>query len=78
MIGRITFEPPHPTACDRGTCEGKPPADNYRPGTIWTCDECDREWVVVEGAQYNEPYQAWRHLTERNREGRDIWTTTRI
>ena len=66
MGGTIT--PPPPPAHQ---CEGRPFADGYRAGTIWTCDECGKKFVVVQGAQYNEPYTAWRALTERNRTGSD-------
>lgn len=72
MTGRITHVPEPTAACERpGGCLGRPSADLYRPGTVWTCDECDREWVIVEGAQYNEVYRAWRRLTEANRNGSD-------
>ena len=71
MAGRITFVPSTPTACEQGHCAGKPSPDPHRPGTIWTCDECGKEWVLVQGAQYNETYRAWRRLTERNRGGSD-------
>lgn len=73
MTGRITYVPPTPAACDRPSgCPDKPPVTVHRPGTIWTCDECGREWVLVTGAQYNEAYAAWRPLTAQNRDGRDI------
>ena len=71
MSGRIIYTPPVPTPCDRGVCEDRPSAENYRPGTVWKCDDCDREWVAVEGAQYNECYKAWRVLTSRNKDGID-------
>lgn len=71
MSGRIVYEPSTPSACERGNCEGKIRAPELRPGTIWKCDECGKQWVVVQGAQYNESYQAWRVLTERNRDGLD-------
>lgn len=71
MSGRITFIPKTPTACERGSCEGKPDPKLHRDGTIWQCYECGKEWVVVSGAQYNESYTAWRVLTERNRGGSD-------
>lgn len=64
MTGRIIFEPKRPTACERGQCEGKPKAENYRDGTIWACDECGSQWIVWSGAQYNEAFSAWRRHTE--------------
>lgn len=60
MTGRIIFEPPLPTACERRGCEGKPRADAYRDGTIWECDACGAQWVVWSGAQYNEAFSAWK------------------
>ncbi len=72
MSGRITFGPEPAAVCDRpGGCPEKPRAEAHSRRTVWTCDECGREWVVVEGAQYNEPYSAWRRLTQRNRDGSD-------
>lgn len=72
MTGKITFTPTPAARCERtGGCPDKPQPSVLKPGTIWQCDECAREWVVVEGAQYNEPYQAWRRLTESNRGGQD-------
>ncbi|WP_234057933.1 hypothetical protein [Microbacterium sp. NFH-22A-Y] len=72
MGGRITFTPPRRSVCDRPAgCQGRPAPEPYPRGTIWTCDECGSEWVVVEGAQYNEAYSAWRRLTDRNRDGSD-------
>ena len=68
MTGRITHEA---TRHDRHGCEGMPEPSAYVPGTIWECDDCHQEWVVVRGSQYNETYYAWRKLTERNREGYD-------
>lgn len=67
MSGTIT--PPPPAA---HKCEGLPSADEHLPATVWTCDDCGKKFVVVAGAQYNEPYQAWRVLTDRTRAGRDI------
>lgn len=64
MSGRIIFEPHRPNACERGLCEGKPKAENYRDGTIWECDECGSQWIVWSGAQYNEAFSAWRRHTE--------------
>lgn len=60
MTGRIIFVPPRPTACDRGQCEDKPRAEGYRDGTIWECDHCGAQWIVWSGAQYNEPFTAWK------------------
>lgn len=63
MSGRIIFQPPRPTACERGLCESKPVADQYRDGTIWQCDECGSKWEVWSGAQYNEAFSAWRRVS---------------
>lgn len=52
-------------------CADKPPADTLPRATQWQCDVCDQTWVVVEGAQYNESYSAWRRLTEKNVGGHD-------
>jgi len=72
MTGRITHVLEPAAVCERpGGCPDMPKAEAHRPGTVWTCDECGREWVVVEGAQYNESYRAWRRLTDRNRNGDD-------
>jgi ribosomal protein L37AE/L43A len=60
VTGRIIFEPPQPTACSRGNCEGKPHAENYRDGTIWECDHCGAQYIVFSGSQYNEHFSAWR------------------
>lgn len=72
MTGRITFVPTAAQRCETQLgCPDMPPAAGLVPGTIWQCDGCGREWVVVAGAQYNEPYQAWRRLSEQNRDGRE-------
>lgn len=63
MTGRIIYTPPIPTSCDRGECADKPKADGLRDGTIWECDHCGRHWIVWSGAQYNEPFSAWRRAT---------------
>lgn len=60
MSGKIIYEPHLPTACERGMCEGKPNPESYRDGTIWQCDECGSRWEKWSGAQYNEPFDAWR------------------
>lgn len=60
MTGTIIYEPPTPTACERGDCADKPRADQYRDGTLWECDHCGAQWVVWSGAQYNEAFSAWR------------------
>lgn len=62
MTGKIIYEPPVPTPCDRGACEGKPKPENYRDDTRWQCDECGAIWEKYSGAQYNEPYSAWRRV----------------
>lgn len=67
MPGRIIHEPPA-----KHECSGMPLPEKYFPGTIWQCDECDQKWVLVHGAQYNEPYTAWRKLTNQNKYGRDL------
>lgn len=66
MPGHIILPPPPPHKC-----EGRPPADHFKPATVWQCDECGKKYVVVEGAQYNESYTAWRPLTEYNKDGSD-------
>ena len=72
MTGRITFVPTPAAVCDRpGGCRDKPHPQVHSRGTIWTCDECGKEWVLVTGSQHNETYEAWRPLTERNRDGSD-------
>lgn len=63
------FFAPEPLA---HVCEGMGSPYAYASGTQFHCDECPKKWVVVEGAQYNEPYKAWRPLTWKNRTGRDI------
>lgn len=69
MPGKITHVPSDATIHDQRGCQDRPSPYDYARGTIWTCDECGSEWVVVHGAQYNEAYTAWRRLTERNRDG---------
>lgn len=72
MTGRITHVPTPAAVCERPAgCLDKPHPEVHARGTVWTCDECGREWVVVTGAQYNESYSAWRILTAANREGYD-------
>lgn len=72
MSGRITFTPPPSAVCARPAgCLDKPNPQVHARGTIWTCDVCGREWVLVTGAQYNGEYSAWRRLTEANRGGYD-------
>lgn len=60
MSGLIIFEPAMPTACERGQCEGKPKAEFHRDGTLWQCNHCGEVWEVWSGAQYNEPFSAWK------------------
>ncbi|AXC37874.1 hypothetical protein SEA_JACKO_14 [Microbacterium phage Jacko] len=67
MAGQIIYTPP-----EAHECSGMPVPERYPGGTIWRCDDCGTEWVVVQGAQYNEPYSAWRKLTENNKDGRDL------
>lgn len=72
MSGRIIHMPkPEITHDNYHPCQGIPAAEFLVRGTQWQCDSCDRIWVVVEGAQYNESYSAWRILTDRNKDGRD-------
>lgn len=52
-------------------CTDLPNANTLEPATVWQCDECDAKWVIVEGAQYNVAYRAWRLLTELNADGTD-------
>lgn len=73
MGGRIAHVPePASTHSDRQLCPGMPPPEMFPRSTQWTCYDCDRIWVVVEEAQYNESYSAWRILTDWNRLGRDV------
>jgi hypothetical protein len=67
MPGKIISTPAGPPH----KCTGQPRADLLSHGTVWRCDECNKDWVVVKGSQYNEPYSAWRPLTEHNKNGRD-------
>lgn len=69
MPGRITFSPPTQSRHDRIGCHDRPVAENHEAGTIWTCDDCGKEWVVVWGAQYNEIYFAWRDRSKPIPEG---------
>ena len=71
MSGRIIFEPKRPIVCERGVCEGKPKAENYRDGTIWECDECGSQWIKWSGVQYNESFDAWRRHTEPKSGGQE-------
>lgn len=72
MTGKITFTPEEAGPCyQRAGCQGRPLPTLHSRGTIWTCDECSREWVLVTWAQVNESYSVWRWLTERNRGGYD-------
>lgn len=72
MPGRVTFVPSPKAVCERPAgCLDKPRPEAHARGTIWTCDVCGREWVVVTGSQFNEHYSAWRILTAANREGYD-------
>lgn len=66
MTGRIILIPEA-----AHSCKGRPDPKPYARGTVWQCDECALKWVVVRGAQYNESYEAWRHLTSANKEGYD-------
>lgn len=70
MAGKIIYTPP-PRLCGADLCEGRPDPTALTRGTLWMCDICEKVYVVVEGAQYNESYSAWRILTEANREGYD-------
>lgn len=66
MSGKITPPPAAPHQCT-----GRPDAKRHARGTVWTCNNCGKQFVVVFGAQYNESYVAWRPLTEANRNGHD-------
>jgi hypothetical protein len=69
MAGRIVFTPQ-----GEHTCTDFPPATEYRPGTIWQCDDCEQQWVVVSGqGEDGKGYSAWRELTDRNRNGEDLF-----
>lgn len=72
MTGRIIYRPAARNACTGPTgCPDKPAFDGLDRGTIWQCDECDQQWVLVIGAQYNETYWAWRKLTPTTAGGYD-------
>jgi hypothetical protein len=43
MTGRIISEP-----TPEHSCQGKPAAEKYEPGTAWQCDDCGRVWVVIQ------------------------------
>jgi len=64
MSGKIT--PPEPAP---HKCEGRPLAEGFPRATIWTCDDCGKKFVIVHGSQYNEPYSAWRGLTDKTKNG---------
>lgn len=66
MGGRIIYTPP-----SAHQCSNMPVPERLAAGTQWQCDECHKKWVVVQGAQYNEPYSAWRTLTDKNINGED-------
>ena len=66
MSGRIVSVPTVAHKCQIGLGAG-----SYEPGTVWQCDDCDKQWVAVRGSQYNETYSAWRPLTERTKDGHD-------
>jgi len=61
MSGKITYTPEDH---ELHGCQGKPVASTLRRGTIWTCDDCGKRWVVVTGSQYNETYSAWRDASK--------------
>lgn len=70
MAGRIIYRPHLARECASPSgCPGKPNHLGLDHGTIWQCDECEQQWVLVMGAQYNETYWAWRKLTAQNRNG---------
>lgn len=53
-----------PPSTEAHRCEGRPErAEGLAVGTIWKCDDCGKESVVVVGAQYNETYYAWRNAS---------------
>lgn len=66
MPGKIVAVPQRAHAC-----EGQPPTGSYPKGTQWQCSECHQTWVLVYGAQYNEPYEVWRKMTLKNANGED-------
>lgn len=62
MSGKIIYEPPRPTACDRGACAGMPPAEDYRDGARWRCDDCGAIWEKRSGAQFVVRLAAWMRV----------------
>ncbi len=53
-------------------CADRPPAIAYVPATVWECDVCHQQWVVVSGpGEDNRGYSAWRKLTDANKGGED-------
>lgn len=61
MSGRIVYTPPPSSECERlNRCLDIPPAGRYPDGTVWQCDSCGKRWEKWSGAQYNEPFDAWR------------------
>jgi hypothetical protein len=66
VSGRIVFAPT--PDCTHG-CVGKPLAENLAPGTVWQCDGCEKQWVVIRGSQYNETYSAWRDANSPTPQG---------
>lgn len=70
MTGRITYTPPAEVLhANLYRCPDMPNPADYVRGTIWKCDDCAQEWVLVEGVQYNESWSNWQRLTESNRDG---------
>lgn len=67
MTGRILSIPQHVHQCS-----GQPNPKRLKPGTVWQCDDCEQQWVVVYGqGEDGKGYSAWRKLTEANRDGQD-------
>lgn len=66
MVVNITHIPKEGHDC------GPFPLVSLPAGTRGECDRCGQEWIVVSGAKYNETYRAWRRLTDKNKDGRDL------
>ena len=54
------------------SCGPLPSTDSFPIGTYLECETCEQKWVLVWGTQYNEIYRAWRKLTDKNKDGRDV------
>lgn len=72
MTGRIVYVPAEDSRHSDDGCPDMPAPEQYEPGTRWACNDCNRVFVMVRGSQYNEYYEVWRKLSERNKGGKDL------